>query len=76
MPLQDGLRMLKSIHGLSSIAAGAALRAGRSPCEALMALEHGRCCSYDVIIDAGPAQTARQGLVNHRNAVQARINAV
>lgn len=29
-----------------------------------------------MIIDSRPVQTARQDLVNHRNAVQARINAV
>lgn len=73
--LQDSLSILESLHSLGSQAAGAALRVNQDALKALTSLERGRCCWYDAALQSRPMQSSRQDLVNHRNAVQAKINA-
>ncbi|RYP16791.1 hypothetical protein DL765_004904 [Monosporascus sp. GIB2] len=74
LPLQDGLEILGGLHGVSSLAAAARLRAGKTACEALMALESGRCYSYRITIDSRPVEAASPDLANQRNAIQARTD--
>ncbi|OAP55861.1 hypothetical protein AYL99_10013 [Fonsecaea erecta] len=74
LPLHDTLGILKKLYGMSTLAAGAKLRAGKSACEALMALESGRCYLYGIMLYSRPVQAASPDLANQRNAILARID--
>ncbi|RSL37958.1 hypothetical protein CEP53_015321, partial [Fusarium sp. AF-6] len=74
LPLQDSLSSLRNLYDMSSLAAGAKLRVGKSAGEALVALESGRCYSYGLTLDSRPVQAASPDLTNQRNSIQDIIN--